>query len=140
MREKKRLVIEIIVGIALIGIGIVIQIDYYSNMIFAMGFGLSFSAMVQMVRIIYWQRPIHQIEYERKKKEAYINKVDERKQSIRAKAGQIVCQIMTFFLLFLSFLLALFRVEAWIIGMIYLLFILQWVLGVVVFRILEKRM
>ena len=88
MKEKSILVIEIIVGIIACGIGIVVQMDYYSNMIFAMGFGLSFSAAVQIFRIVYWQRPIHQMEYEQKKKEAYINKVDERQQSIWARTGQ----------------------------------------------------
>lgn len=140
MREKKPFIITIIVGSILMGIGVVTKIDYYSNLIFAIGFGILSSAVVQMLRISYWQTPKHQTEYERKKKEAYINCKDERKQCIREKAGMITYQIMTVLLLFLTFLLALFRVEAWIIGMVYLLFLLQWGIGVIAVRILEKRM
>ncbi len=140
MKEKKPLIIEIIVGIILIGIGIMTSFDYYSNMIFAMGFGLSFSAVTQLIRMMYWQSSAHQEEYEARKRAAYIDRIDERKQYIRAKAGMISYQIMTIFLLILSFILALIQVRPWIIGMVYLLFILQWVVGVVIFRILEKRM
>lgn len=56
------------------------------------------------------------------------------------KAGHVAYQIMTIFLLLIAFILALFRAEAWVIGMIFSLFIFQWVVGTVVYRILEKRM
>ena len=56
------------------------------------------------------------------------------------KAGYVAYQIMTIFLLLIAFILALFRTEAWVIGMIFSLFIFQWVVGTVVYRILEKRM
>ena len=56
------------------------------------------------------------------------------------KAGHVTYQIMTFSLLILSLILVLIRVEVWIIAMIFLLFVLQWLVGVIVFRILEKRM
>ncbi len=73
MKEKKPLIIEIIVGIILIGIGIMTSFDYYSNMIFAMGFGLSFSAVTQLIRMIYWQSSAHQEEYEARKKHSVVS-------------------------------------------------------------------
>ena len=140
MKEKKSFVIEILAGMGLICVGFLVKIDYYSTMIFSMGVGIMAASIVQIIRIAYWQNPKRYAEYEAKKKEAHINSVDERKQYLRMKAGHVTYQIMTFSLLILSLILALIRVEAWIIAMIFLLFVLQWLAGVIVFRILEKRM
>lgn len=140
MKDKKPFIIDLAIGVVLIVIGLVVQIDYYSIMLFAMGCGLAFGSIAQIVRIIYWQNPKREAEYEEKKQEAHINSVDERKQYIRMKAGHITYQIMTFALLALSFILALLRVEPWVIAMIFLLFVGQWLLGVLVYRRLEKSM
>ena len=140
MKEKKPLVIEILVGILLICVGSFVKINHYANMIFAMGVGMTAASIVQLLRILYWQSPKRYARYEAKKWEAHINAIDERKQYLRMKAGQVTYQIMTFFLLILSLTLALLRVEAWVIAMVYLLFVLQWLVGVIVFRMLEKRM
>lgn len=140
MNDKKPFIIQFVIGIVLIGGGLLTQFDYYSTMIFAMGCGLAFISLAQIVRIIYWQNPKRQAVYEEKKQEAHINSIDERKQYLRMKAGHVTYQIMTFFLLLIAVILALFRAEAWVIGMIFLLFILQWVVGNMAYRILEKRM
>ena len=140
MKEKKPFVIEILVGIGLVCVSFFVKADYYSTMIFSMGVGIMAASIVQIFRITYWQNPKRYAEYEVKKREAHINSVDERKQYLRMKAGHVTYQIMTFSLLILSLILALIRVEAWIIAMIFLLFVLQWLVGVIVFRILEKRM
>lgn len=140
MKDKKPFIIDLAIGVVLIVIGLVVQIDYYSIMLFAMGCGLAFGSIAQIVRIVYWQNPKREAEYEEKKQEAHINSVDERKQYIRMKAGHITYQIMTFALLALSFILALLRVEPWVIAMIFLLYVGQWLLGVLVYRRLEKSM
>ena len=140
MKEKKPFVIEILVGIGLVCVSFFVKADYYSTMIFSMGVGIMAASIVQIIRITYWQNPKRYAEYEAKKKEAHINSVDERKQYLRMKAGHVTYQIMTFSLLILSLILALVRVEAWIIAMIFLLFVLQWLVGVIVFHMLEKRM
>ena len=140
MKEKKPFVIEILEGIGLVCVSFFVKADYYSTMIFSMGVGIMVASIVQIFRITYWQNPKRYAEYEVKKREAHINSVDERKQYLRMKAGHVTYQIMTFSLLILSLILALVRVEVWIIAMIFLLFVLQWLVGVIVFRILEKRM
>lgn len=140
MKDKKPFIIQFVVGVILIGGGLLTQFDYYSTMLFAMGCGLASSSIVQIVRIVYWQNPKRQAEYEEKKQEAHINSIDERKQYLRMKAGYVAYQIMTIFLLLIAFILALFRAETWVIGMIFSLFIFQWVVGTAVYRILEKRM
>ena len=140
MKEKKPFAIEILVGIGLVCVSFFVKADYYSTMIFSMGVGIMVASIVQIFRITYWQNPKRYAEYEVKKREAHINSVDERKQYLRMKAGHVTYQIMTFSLLILSLILALIRVEVWITAMIFLLFVLQWLVGVIVFRILEKRM
>ena len=140
MKEKKPFVIEILVGIGLVCVSFFVKADSYSTMIFSMGVGIMSASIVQIIRITYWQNPKRYAEYEAKKKEAHINSVDERKQYLRMKAGHVTYQIMTFSLLILSLILALVRVEVWIIAMIFLLFVLQWLVGVIVFHMLEKRM
>ena len=140
MKEKKPFVIEILVGIGLVCVSFFVKADYYSTMIFSMSVGIMAASIVQIIRITYWQNPKRYAEYEAKKKEAHINSVDERKQYLRMKAGHVTYQIMTFSLLILSLILALVRVEVWIIAMIFLLFVLQWLVGVIVFHMLEKRM
>ena len=65
--------------------------------------------------------------------------MDERKQYLRMRAGYVTYQIMTLGLLGLAFVLALFRAEAWVIAMVFGLFILQWVIGTAVYRRLEKQ-
>lgn len=140
MKEKKPFVIEILVGIGLVCVSFFVKADYYSTMIFSMGVGIMIASIVQIFRITYWKNPKRYAEYEAKKKEAHINSVDERKQYLRMKAGHVTYQIMTFSLLILSLILALIRAEVWITAMIFLLFVFQWLVGVIVFRILEKRM
>ena len=140
MKEKKPFVIEILEGIGLVCVSFFVKADYYSTMIFSMGVGIMAASIVQIIRITYWQNPKRYAEYEVKKREAHINSVDERKQYLRMKAGHVTYQIMTFSLLILSLILALVRVEVWIIAMIFLLFVLQWLVGVIVFHMLEKRM
>lgn len=109
-------------------------------MFFSMGVGLMAASAVQLIRITYWNNPKRQKAYEAKKQEAHINFVDERKQYLRMKSGHITYQIMCFLLLIMSLILALVRVDAWITAMIFLLFIFQWVIGVIVFRVLEKKL
>lgn len=140
MRDKKPFMIQFLIGVILIGDGLILQVDYYSAMLFAMGCGLAFSSIVNTVRILYWQNPKRQDEYERRKQEAHIDSIDERKQYLRMKAGHVTCQIMTVFLILLAFVLTLFHVEVWVSGMIFLLFIFQYAVGTMVYRILENRM
>lgn len=140
MRQNKALIIEFVTGIILIGAGVGIRIDYYSTLIFAMGVGLAVGSVRQMFHIWYWNRPGRRDEYEIKKREAYINSVDERRRFLQMKAGQISAQIMLGVLLVLDFALALFRAEPWVTGMVFVLFLLFWGSDVAVFRYLEKKM
>ena len=140
MKEIKILIVEIVVGAIMAGIGFTINIDYYSGLLFAGGFAFSFSAFVQILRLMYWNSPKHKQEYEARKREAHIDSIDERKQFLRAKAGLVTCQVTIILLFILEFILVLLHVEAWIIGLVFSLLIFQWIVWAVVFHTLEKRM
>ena len=77
--------------------------------------------------------------FENINRENHINNVDERKVFLRMKAGSLVYQIMTFVYLFVAFVFALLHIEAWIIGVIFGLFLLQTFLGIVLYKHFEKH-
>ena len=139
MKNKKLFIFEILISAILIGVSFLVKSNYYLTMFFSMGIGIMVASAVQLIRIIYWENPKRNKEYEEKKQEAHINSVDERKQYLRMKAGHVTYQIMTFSLLILSLILSFIRVEAWVTAMIFLLFIFQWAIGIIVFRVLEKK-
>ncbi len=139
MKKKLPFILECIVGAVLLIAGLVIRVEYYSTLVSAMGVGILTASLTQLAKLCYWTSPKHRTEYEARKQEAHINLVDERKQYLRMRAGHVTYQIMTFGLLVLAFVLALFRAEAWVIAIIFGLFLLQWVIGMVVYRRLEKR-
>lgn len=140
MKENRALVMDLVIGILLIGVGMAMQDEYYSLMAFSGGVGLAFGSMMHLFRSFYWNRPANRTEYERKKQEAYINRVDERKQLLRMKAGHVSAQIMLIVLLLLDLVLALLRVEVWVIGMVAALFLALYVMYYASYYILEKRM
>lgn len=139
MKKIKSFLICILAGVVFIAAGFLVKVDYNSTLLCSIGFGLIFSSAAGLGRIFYWSRPSRQAEYNARKEEWHINMIDERKQYIRAKSGQIAYQIMTFVLLGLSFILAVFRAEPWIIAMIFGLFIFQYIIGIAVFKRLEKQ-
>ena len=65
MKDKKPFIIQFVIGVVLIGGGLILQIDYYSAMLFAMGGGLAFNSIANTIRIVYWQSPRRQDEYEK---------------------------------------------------------------------------
>ncbi len=132
--------IELFIGIGLAVFGLISKIDYYSAMIFAGGVGFGVSALHQLVRIGYYTRPANREKYEQMVQEAHIEKIDERKQYLRAKAGLATCQITLIVSMVMAFILAVIRVEPWIIAMIFLYAIAQWLIYGVIYRRLQSRL
>lgn len=140
MKNNKLLFLELIIGMVMIIIGLALKIDYYSTLVFAGGCGLGCGALVQLIRSAYYKQPIHLAEYEKYTQEKHIRVVDERKQFLRAKAGHNTYMIMLFVLLILVIVLSIIRTEAWIIAMIGLLFIVQWLIYTLSYLFFEKKM
>ncbi len=140
MMKKLSCIIEIIIGIIFICFGyFVIDTDYYSTLFYAMGFGLAFASCAQLLKIYYYEMPKNKEKLENINRETHINSVDERKVVVRMKAGSLVYQLMAFVYLFVAFVLALLHIEAWIIGIIFGLFLLQTFLGIALYKHFEKH-
>lgn len=141
MKQEGKLpfIIEIALGIVFICLGyFIIDTDYYSMLILALGVGLVFASGVQLFKIYYYEMPQNKDRSESIDRENHINSVDERKIFLRMKAGSLVNQLMTLAYLIITFVLALFHVETWMIAVIFGLFLLQSVLGVVLYKHFEK--
>lgn len=121
-------------------IGLVLKTDYYSTLVFAGGCGLGCGALVQLIRLAYYKQPAHSAEYEKYVQEQHIRVVDERKQFLRAKAGHNTYMLMLLVLVFLDIIVSIIRVETWIVTMIGLLFIVQWLIYTLSYRFFEKKM
>lgn len=140
MKSKMPFLIDIFLGIVLFALSFFLKDEYYSSMLQAAGVGLVAASLVSILRMSYWESPKHREEYELRKREAHINSVDERKQYLRMKSGHISYQLMCLVLFVLAFALALFKAPAWVIAMVFLLSVIQYLLGIAVFHWLEKRL
>ena len=140
MRNIKPFIIDLAIGIVMIAIGLVWKTDYYSTLVFAGGCGLGGGSLVQLIRLAYYKHPANLGKYEKYIHEEHIKAIDERKQFLRAKAGQNTYKIMLFVFLILDIALAILHVEAWIVAMIALLFIVQCLVYMFFYRFFEKKM
>lgn len=140
MKEKLPFIIYIGIGVALMAVSLPYGDGYYGNMVFWLGFGLVCAEGVHLARLCWWQSPRRKDAYEAKQQAAHIDAVDERKQMLRMRAGSLTNQIMFFVLLVLDLVLALLQAPAWIILVLFVLWIGQYILGIVIYRRLEKWM
>ena len=140
MKEKLPFIIYIGIGIALMATSLPHGDGYYGNMVFWLGFGMVCAESVQLIKYCWWRAPARKDAYEAKQQEAHINAVDERKQMLRMRAGWLSNQIMFFVLLVLDLVLALLKAPAWVILILFVLWISQYIIGVVIYHHLEKRM
>ena len=127
MKEKLPFIIYIGIGAVLMAASLPHMDGYYGNMVFWVGFGTVCAESVQLLKYCWWRAPAHKDAYEAKRQEAHINAVDERKQ-------------MFWILLGLDFVLALLKAPAWIILILFVLWIFQYIVGLVIYHRLEKRM
>ena len=140
MKEKWPFVISMAVGAALLAASFLVKAEYYSTILFAMGIGMCAAEGFHLARLCWWQSPARKDAYEAKQQEAHIDAVDERKQMLRMRAGWLSNQIMFFVLLFLDLVLALLKAPAWVILILFVLWIFQYIVGLVIYHRLEKRM
>lgn len=138
--DKIILGIYIVIGIAMIIIGAVMNVDYYSSMIFAMGVGIATSSCIQFLRYYHNTRPGNVDAYQKKLKEQQIELRDERKVQLRNRAGYLTWAITMIGCFAASFMAALFRAEAWVIGLLTGLAIVEFVAATIIYKFLCKKM
>ena len=75
MKVKKSFIVQCAVGAVLLIAGLLLQMEYYSTLIFAVGMAILVSALTQQARLCYWTSPKHRTEYEARQREAHIDRV-----------------------------------------------------------------
>jgi len=96
--------------------------------------------LMMIYRYFYWTRPENVEIYEARMKKEQISLKDERKVMIRARAGQITYQIMFCVLGIAVFISALLQADGIFVMILGLLWILHYLCGLIVYRILSKKM
>lgn len=140
MKKKLSWLLELVIGIIFVVTGyFIVEAEYYAALFYAVGFGLVLVSCMKLSQIWYYGMPRNRARFENRSKESHINSVDERKIFLRMKAGSLVYQLMTFVYLAVAFVLALLHVEVWIMALIFSLFLLQTVLGLILYRHFEKN-
>lgn len=138
--DKIILGIDIVIGFAMIIIGIVMNVDYYSSMIFGMGVGLAMNSCVQFLRHYHNTRPENVDAYQKRLKEQQIELRDERKVQLRNRAGYLTWAITMIGCFAAAFIAALFRAEAWVVGLLSGLSIVEFVAATIIYKFLCKKM
>lgn len=134
------LIIYSIIGIILMIAGITANIDYYSSMMFAMGFACLTSSIVQLLRQYRDSRPENAETVREKQRRQAINLKDERNIQLRHQAGYMTFQITTIGCFIGASITALVRVDAWIVGSLFLLAIVQYIIAGIIYKYLCEKM
>lgn len=132
--------IYIVIGIAMVVIGVTIEVDYYSPMIFAMGFGLTFSSVLQFVRYYYNTRPENVEAYRKKVHQQQIDLKDERKVQLRNRAGYITWVITMAACFAGAFIAAVLRADSWVIGVLAGIAITEYIVATIIYKYLCAKL
>lgn len=142
MKKSDKIVfaIYIVIGIVLIYIGLTVQMDYYSSVIFAMGFALALNSSLQLVRYYYNSRPENVEAYRKKIRQREIDLKDERKIQLRNRAGYLTWAITMVICFAASFIAALFRLGSLAIGILAGAAVAEYLIATIIYKYLCKKM
>ncbi|HBF4556949.1 hypothetical protein [Clostridioides difficile] len=112
--------------------------------------GLSGAALgpgvCMILQYMYWSKPERAVDYEEKIKNQRIEMNDERRIMLRDKAGRITNQIMCYVLVILIFIVSILSVfsvmviSKWVLVVLGLLILFQFICVVVVYNKLDKKL
>ena len=138
--DKIILALYIVIGIILMITGGTIQIDYYSSMIFAMGFALICSSIGQILRFYHNTKPENIEAYQKKMRQQAINLKDEKKVQLRNRAGYITWAVTMVVCFLAAFIAALLRAGTWVVFAFTGIAVLQYITANVVYKYLCRKM
>lgn len=131
----------ILIGIAMIIIGLTTDIEYYyASMFFSMGIAGTTASVTWLIKHIHNTRPENIAAYQEKVREQNINMKDERKNQIRHRAGYItwLITIITFFIA--SFIAAWLRADKIIIAFLFIVAVLEYSVALIIYKHLCNKM
>ena len=140
MRDRRKGGFLLAAGVIFVAVSVFVKDSYYANILRSWGIAWAVIGFLRLREYFYYKKPEYQAEYEEKETVARINRTDERKVLLRQMAGHKAYQVMFFVLIAVSFLFALLRVEWWVTGVLCLLWVLQYLLGIAFMRYYEKRL
>lgn len=140
MINKKITYVDLLIGILLTIAAFIVKEEYYSNILLTAGLIMTVMSIINIIKMRYYAKPQNQAAYNEKLKKIHINTVDERKIFLRYKAGYTSYCIMTFLLLILAFIMAIVKTEPWVIAIIFGLFIIQYLTGIISMHYWGKRL
>ncbi|OJT77532.1 hypothetical protein BM530_06400 [Clostridioides difficile] len=146
--EKNMLYVGIIYFIC--GILLVLLATFTEFSFEAFIWGLSGAALgpgvCMILQYMYWSKPERAVDYEEKIKNQRIEMNDERRIMLRDKAGRITNQIMSYVLVILIFIVSILSVfsvmviSKWVLVVLGLLILFQFICSVVVYNKLDKKL
>ena len=139
-RTKIILAMDIAIGITLAVIGVAIHIDYYSTLIFSMGFALVLSSVWQLVKEYHHTRPENAEAYREKIRQQEVDLKDERKIQLRHRAGYRTWEITMVALFAASFLASLFRAGTLTVCILAGAAAAEYIVATIIYRYLCKMM
>lgn len=104
------------------------------------------SGVCMILQYMYWSKPERAVDYEEKIKNQRIEMNDERRIMLRDKAGRITNQIMSYVLVILIFIVSILSVfsvmviSKWVLVVLGLLILFQFICVVVVYNKLDKKL
>lgn len=138
--DKITFAVDIVIGIGLMVTGLVLSVDYYSSLLFAMGFALTANILVQLARHYYNTRPENIEAYREKTRRQAIELKDERKVRLRNQAGYITWAGTMVLCFIAAFVAALVHAEAWLVGIFFGAAVAEYIIAAVIYQYLCRRM
>ena len=110
-------------GMVMMAVGLKLDIEYYSTLLFAIGFSFMTNGLVRVVGNWYHMRPENREEYQEKLRRQQINLKDERKMQLRWRAGYIAWSVTVILCFVGAFVMSLFQLLTFLFRHRYLTFL-----------------
>ncbi|OUQ28416.1 hypothetical protein B5E77_03795 [Lachnoclostridium sp. An131] len=142
MKKKDKIfwAVYIMAGMVIMVVGLKLDIEYYSTLLFAVGFSFVSNGLVRIVGNWYHMRPENREKYQEKLHQQQINLKDERKMQLRWRAGY-TAWAATMALCFVgAFVMSLFQGYTVLVAVLFGLAVLEYVGATVIYKYLCRKM
>ena len=132
--------IYLMAGVVMIAVGLKLDIEYYSTLIFAIGVSFAANAVARIAGHWYHMRPGNREKYEEKLRQQQINLKDERKIQLRWRAGYITW-CWTLLLCFVgAFVVSLLNGPVTVTAVLFAVAVAEYVAATVIYKHLCRKM
>lgn len=142
MKKKDRIfwAVYIVAGMVMMAVGLKLDIEYYSTLLFAIGFSFMTNGLVRVVGNWHHMRPENREEYQEKLRRQQINLKDERKMQLRWRAGYIAWSVTVILCFVGAFVMSLFQKYTALVAALFGLAVLEYVAATVIYKHLCRKM